>query len=240
MTEPENLRRINLFKRRKKDKSIAGGRQVSATNRETLGSPSLPLIDEGTRLDVDKLVSNLREDSNYRNWYTRAHRKTDEEFFRWFDDDEGPRIKKQIGTEVRGAKPSSRDPSVRYTHLDVTETNSPLTIRWWYGNQFGYNFDLINPETQAPVEPPHDLEIEYWQHGNWLQLISLREAAQRCGGETVTGPPQWVVEPGASLRLRLNDLNLILGIVVVPHAPPGADKVFDSFSTLKEAISHRS
>jgi hypothetical protein len=70
---------------------------------------SLPLMNEGTQLDLDKFIANMRADAGYRTWYTRTHKKSDDEFYKWFDEEQTPSLRKRVGTVVHGVRdlPSS-------------------------------------------------------------------------------------------------------------------------------------
>jgi len=49
-------------------------------------------VNEGTELDVEKFIANLRADAGLRIWYIRTHKKSDEEFYKWFDEENAPSL----------------------------------------------------------------------------------------------------------------------------------------------------
>jgi hypothetical protein len=112
-------------------------------------------MNEGTQLDMDKFVANMRADAGLRAWYTTTFKKCDDEFYKWFDEQEASAIRKRVGTVVHGAYPTSKDTTVRYTIIPEKFGRPPLTIRWWFDHEFGYNIDLIDPklESQYTLRP---------------------------------------------------------------------------------------
>jgi hypothetical protein len=59
-------------------------------------------MNEGTQLDLDKFIVNMRADAGWWAWYTRTHKKSDDEFYKWFDEEEAPSLRKRVGTVVHG------------------------------------------------------------------------------------------------------------------------------------------
>ncbi|KAF8964876.1 hypothetical protein BDZ97DRAFT_1918581 [Flammula alnicola] len=102
----------------------------------------------------------MRADSGLRIWYTRTQKKSDE-FYKWFDDENAPSLRKRVGTVVHahGVRPASRDKTVRYTIIAAEFGRPALTIRWWFGHQFGYNFDLIVVSLTLGLESQYTLRL---------------------------------------------------------------------------------
>jgi hypothetical protein len=134
----------------------------------------------------------------------------------------------------------SKDTTVRYTFIPEEFGHPALTIRWWFGHEFGYNFDLIDPQTQKSVHAPSDLAIDYWERGCWLELLSFNEGVHRCsdGRNVENSPPRWVVEPGLRLRFKSARSCTVWGEVFVPRAPKGQYAQYDSFTEITNAISN--
>jgi hypothetical protein len=128
--------------------------------------------------------------------------------------------------------------TVCYTIITAAFGHPALTIRWWFGHQFGYNFDLIDPQTRKSVHAPSDLAIDYWERGCWLELLSFNEAMRRCsGGRSVEdAPPRWVAEPGSRLRFRSAMSGSVWGDVFVPHAPKEQYPQYYPVAELPDAI----
>ena len=59
-------------------------------------------MNEGTELDMDKFIANMRADAGLRLWYTWTHKKSDVEFYKWFDEENAPSLRKRVGTVVHG------------------------------------------------------------------------------------------------------------------------------------------
>jgi len=51
---------------------------------------------------MDKFISNMRADAGLRLWYTRTHKKSEDEFYKWFDEENAPSLRKRVGTVVHG------------------------------------------------------------------------------------------------------------------------------------------
>ena len=66
-------------------------------------------MNEGTQLDQNQLIADMRADKWYQAWYTRTHNKSEEEFYKWFDEEIAPSLRKRVGTVVHGVRdlPSS-------------------------------------------------------------------------------------------------------------------------------------
>lgn len=57
-------------------------------------------MNKGTELDMDKFIANLHTNAGLQLWYTRTHKKSNEEFYKWFDEENAPSLQKRIGTVV--------------------------------------------------------------------------------------------------------------------------------------------
>ena len=128
--------------------------------------------------------------------------------------------------------------TICYTIITAVFGHPALTIRWWFSHQFGYNFDLIDPQTWNPVHTPSNLGIDYWEQGCWLELLSFNKAMHRCsGGRSVEDAPlRWVAETGSRLRFRSAMSSSVWGDIFVPHAPKEQYPQYYPIAELPDAI----
>ncbi|KAF9473299.1 hypothetical protein BDN70DRAFT_397988 [Pholiota conissans] len=201
----------------------------------------MPLKDDGTMIDVDLFVEQMREDPDFRVAYMRARNlKTEAEYYEWFDTVHAKDIRASINPGVSGAFPSANNASVRYTHVKSIPPDCPaLTVRWWLdfsGNNI-YNFDFIDVSTGQPIYPDN-LLILVREGSCWQRTLSMIEATQNIETVTFVGPPRWTAEPGQRLRLLRSTDHHVLGEVFAPNLPYNKYPQYMPFTTLADALKN--
>jgi hypothetical protein len=116
-----------------------------------------------------------------------------------------------------------------------------LHIRFWYGpyGNFGYNFDLINPETKEAIFAPKELVVQFFAHGCWHDLMATTEAMRLSAGVDPASddfhvPEKWQTTPASGNLLRFSDRSsgVVVGEVRVPTAPIGENPHYECVSEL--------
>jgi len=115
-----------------------------------------------------------------------------------------------------------------------------LHIRFWYGpygHRFGYNFDLINPETKEPIFAPKGLLVQFLAHGIWHEMMASTEAMRLSAGIDPASndfrvPEKWETTPGNLLRFSDRLSGVVVGEVRVPTAPIGENPHYECVSEL--------
>ncbi|KAI0315735.1 hypothetical protein OF83DRAFT_1173543 [Amylostereum chailletii] len=164
----------------------------------------VPTTPCGTHIDLPRHLAQLRASPSLRRDF-ECSGLPESEWSDWADQCVQKVADRMDGnTVIYGARPSQNDPTIRHTYLPSQSGHPGFTIRWWYDYIFGYNFDLIDPQTLQCVDAPQNLKISYYEQG-WNLLLSYNEGYSRARGRRMLGPPRWVIQPGALLLFSVDD-----------------------------------
>lgn len=142
-------------------------------------------------------------------------------------------------------RPTAHDPSIKYAIMKPRGNIPSLHIRFWYGpfgECYGYNFDLIDPGTKAPIFAPKGLVIQYFEYGQWYELMATTESLRLSRGLPPTPdfllPEKWQANPGTLLRFSEGLDGIVIGEVAVPNAPIGENPHYEYFSNYDDAVAN--